>query len=317
MLLTSLVSAFKKRNQSSLTFTKDHILYTGSSDYVNLFIRKIKADLVVMLPEMKEHILSKRKYKRYFYEGDPVNEKDLERSNSKYAYHAILTSDGDDKKTFVRCLSLLKYCPCSIFVYLTKSNLFNVFRNLGVEVLCEEYVRLMLVGELCIPHYIDVMRCLFSIKTKKNEINVLRNFKTPSYFVGMTGNTVMTELMNEVGIVVVGIMTDDKMYYFDCDKELTPTDRIFVISNEEKYRRIKDKIIKPSSQPNTLQMEGGDQTIYHSMPFKHFQSRYALETVIVEYIEEKNHKLVIGYHRGTDLILRKFRERNKEFGKVR
>ncbi|EKE41099.1 hypothetical protein ENUP19_0284G0084 [Entamoeba nuttalli] len=311
MRLGQIITALNQRTQSRLFYANKHVLYTGDSHLLPYFIPKIKSDMVALLPKFDYRVLSKRKYKRFFYNGDSQNEFDLHQSNSEKAKQVILTSDGNDQLTFLRCKTLFQICSCPIFVYIKKPDLFSVFKTLGAEVLCEEYVRLMLAGEMCVPHYIDVMRSLFSIKTRKSQINLLRNFKTPQYFIGKTGTEVEKIIMNELGCVIVGIMSGDRIEYFNCSKQLDAKDRIFIISSESKYQRIKEQKISSVINSDIFISEEEPTKIIKNQP-QTFHKKKVMSSCIINKVTSSYHKLVVGYHRGVELILRKFRERNDD-----
>ncbi|ELP91448.1 hypothetical protein EIN_155650 [Entamoeba invadens IP1] len=304
MRLSKIINALKMKDQDKLSNCKNHVLYTGSGDMLHSFVPKIKRDLVVLLPNVQDNIMSKRKYNRFTYKGDAQNEFDVTQTSTEYASAIILTSDKNEELTFIRFKTLLQNSTCQIYVLLNTMDLFNLFVEHNAVCLCKEQFRLLLACELLCPHSFDVLRSLFSIKTRSPETNVLRNLEVPNSFVGMSYNQISLELVEHFNCILVGVEHDNEVEYCSPTKILQRGDILFVISDEKTYHHIKEqkngKMVDILSDTQTPILQ---PKIVHNKKKK-------LSTVLVENFKGKKHKLIIGYHRGVSSILSTFREKS-------
>ncbi|ELP84612.1 hypothetical protein EIN_172370 [Entamoeba invadens IP1] len=308
--LGQIFTALNERGQSKLFYANNHVMYTGDPMLLSLFPKKVKSDFVALLPKTEVTMMSKRKYERYYYCGDALNEDDLKQSNTKKAKRVILTTFGGDKRTFLRMESIKKQCTGKIFCLLENDTLQETFESYGVECISKQDYLMTLVNEILCGGIMKILGNLFSVKTRKNEIQIIRSLKVPNTFVGKNVSLLTMEMLREMNVVVVGIKKREKILYFGSNEKIEDEDLLFVLSRYKEYLTLKTQI-KSTQEVVSDELELIETSDAKRMTQENENKQRKvkkMKEVVIQKYDGCNHYVFVGYFEGCSYLIQRIRE---------
>ncbi|ELP84546.1 hypothetical protein EIN_170810 [Entamoeba invadens IP1] len=320
--LTSSLFSWKKKK--TYKFMKNHFVYTGDVEVLPLLVNYLKTDLVAILPTFTCDPVQKRAYKWHFYEGESSDELDLKNIAVARAKRVMVTSDGDDMLTYLRCELIRSYSKSYIVCYLKNDYMNDLFSRLSVDVINESNMLVLMVGEICTTHYIEAFQSMFSM-TNKPHVNILRSMKVPQQSVGKECREIVKAMLLDFSVLVVSIEIDGNMEYFDSMKLVTNDSYMFVLCTLNKYTKLRNQMKDAKEKTKKSKKSQKDKSIDKPKSMKtqmiadnandeNIQTTKDQEDTKVETItkfEGDKHFVIFGYHEGVFLVLEKLRERTK------
>ncbi|ELP93287.1 potassium channel, putative [Entamoeba invadens IP1] len=305
----SILDIVSQPTRPSKVKTINYVLYSGDVRMFSLFDKNIKKEIVALFDGNNWKKLLVGNVKNYYIEGNPIKKEDLELCDIKSAKRSLVVSDGDDYMAFLKCKSIKMANPSlNQFVYLKSNRLSKSFQAMGIDVLCEDYAQQLMVGEVCVPNFIDLMLTLFSVDEKIRKLyGVVRSMPVPECFIGLKVEAVTLALIREADSILVGVKMEDVIYYTDAPRTLRIEDVMFVLGNDKCIDLILDKTDNHSRgffNIESIQVEDGtEEPVFVKV-------KNLKKTMIGEYNGE-NHLLLVGFHNNTVSLVEKLREKEE------
>ncbi|ELP92570.1 ion channel protein, partial [Entamoeba invadens IP1] len=308
--ITRLVSTALKGDKRSFKYIQRHTLICGDKAPIQHILPYIKNTTVIISQQIDSEFEELVDNKRYVFNGDPTNETDLKNSGVEHAKRVIIVAESDSK-AYIECSAIAQMTSAYKLCYLKTNKFEEMFHQIGVDTIIEEHARLMMVGELCVPGFLKLMKQLYTTRNLRG-LPTLMTIGVPKECVGERCDAVEMYLFSEFNIVVLAIQKGKKREYYGGEFRLKGDERIYVISNKESYKLLKRRTTKIEKEITLVTSHDTHHKIENIIEQTDDEKIVPLESRIIKRYDRENHRVIFGYNEGTKLLISKLLERCEE-----